>query len=108
MISALVCSAAFLACYLTYHYMKQGLVTRYSKEGLLKIIYLTILGTHTPLATIVPFAAVTAVFHAIKGNFEAHKKITRWLYPMWIYVSVTGVIIYLMLYVFYTFFLLFK
>ncbi|MFT5169955.1 MAG: putative membrane protein [Candidatus Omnitrophota bacterium] len=56
--------------------------------------------THTPLAAIVPPTALTAVFHAIKGNFKKHKAITRWLYPVWIYVSVTGVLIYLMLYVF--------
>jgi len=99
MIAALAASFVFLCSYLTYHYLHPG-VTRYQGEGLLRIVYFTILLTHTPLAVlIVPFC-LTAVYHAIKGNFEKHTRITRWLFPVWMYVSVTGVIIYLMLYVF--------
>ncbi len=100
MVTALICSALFLACYLTYHYLKKGLVTRYEEEGVLRIIYLAILISHTILAAIVPPAAITAVVHAVRGNFVKHIRITRWLYPVWIYVSITGVIVYLMLYVF--------
>lgn len=99
MVAALVVSAAFLASYLTYHYMVQG-VTRYQGEGLMRVVYFAILLTHTPLATLMtPFIAA-AVWFAFRGQFGRHVKITRWLWPVWMYVSVTGVVIYLMLYVF--------
>ena len=99
MLSALFCSALFLVCYLLYHYLKHGIVTRYEKEGILRVVYFSILLTHTPLAVlIVPFS-MTAVYHALKGNFDKHVKIVRWLFPVWMYVSITGVLIYLMLYV---------
>jgi uncharacterized membrane protein YozB (DUF420 family) len=100
MIAALACSALFLCSYLTYHALKEGVVTRYTGEGILRFIYFTILLTHTPLAAIiVPFCLI-AVYHAYHQNFIAHVKITRWLFPVWMYVSVTGVLIYLMLYIF--------
>ena len=98
MVSALVCSVLFLICYLTYHYMHGS--TKYQGEGLWRVLYFTILLTHTPLATlIVPFIGL-AVYFALKGNFEKHKRIVKWVFPTWMYVSVTGVVIYLMLYVF--------
>jgi len=100
MISALLASILFLCSYITYHYMIQGAVTHYHREGLLKVLYLTILISHTPLAAIVPGLAIAAVYHAIKENFRTHVRITKILFPIWIYVSVTGVIIYLMLYIF--------
>ncbi len=99
MIGALIASTLFLVSYLTYHALHPG-VTRYQKEGVLRVIYFFILGTHTPLATIIVPFCIAAVYQAIKGNFNAHKKITRWLWPVWIYVSLTGVLIYLMLYIF--------
>ena len=99
MIAALVASSVFLCSYLTYHFFIHGL-TRYQGTGLLRLIYFTILLTHTPLAVvIVPFALI-AVFHAHRQNFDKHTQITKWLLPVWLYVSVTGVIIYFMLYVF--------
>lgn len=99
MTTAFFCSMIFLACYLTYHYLRHGLVTKYQGQGITRIIYFTILGTHTPLAVlIVPFSLM-AVWHATRGNFTKHVQITRWLLPVWLYVSVTGVLIYLMLYV---------
>jgi len=100
MISAFVCSILFLCCYLTYHYLIHGVVTRYQGEGFLRILYFSILLTHTPLAAIVPIFAIKAVIHAVKKDFQKHVRVTRWLYPVWMYVSVTGVLIYLMLYVF--------
>lgn len=99
MVCALVSSTVFLACYLTYHWLKAGIVTKYEGEGVMRIIYFFILGTHTPLAAIIVPFCLAAVYQAIKGNFAAHVKITRWLYPAWIYVSITGVLVYLMLYV---------
>ena len=99
MMSAFFCSMIFLCSYLTYHYLKQGVLTRYEGEGLFRTVYFFILITHSSLAGIVPFLAVPAVYLALKGNFERHKKITRYLFPLWMYVSVTGVLIYFMLYV---------
>ncbi len=99
MICALIASSLFLVSYLTYHALHPG-VTRYQKEGISRIIYFFILGTHTPLAALIVPCCIVAVYQAIKGNFEKHKKITRWLWPVWIYVSLTGVVIYLMLYIF--------
>jgi len=97
MVCALITSSLFLCSYLTYHYMYGS--TKYPGEGGMRIIYFTILLTHTPLAMlIVPFA-IAAVIFAVKGQYDKHTKITRWLMPTWLYVSATGVIIYLMLYV---------
>jgi len=99
MVGALAMSTAFLASYLLYHYTVQG-VTRYQGEGLSRLLYFFILLTHTPLATLmVPFIAA-AVWFAYRGRFDRHVRVTRWLWPVWMYVSVTGVLIYLMLYVF--------
>jgi len=98
MVAALACSTLFLISYLSYHYLHGS--TKYQGEGLLRILYFAILITHTPLAVlIVPFI-IAAVYFALKGNYERHKKIVKWVYPTWMYVSVTGVVIYLMLYVF--------
>lgn len=97
MVAALVSSALFLSCYLYYHYSIGG-GTRYEEQGILRVIYFTILLTHIPLAVImVPFILM-AVWHAIRGKFDRHKKIVRWVWPVWMYVSVTGVVIYVMLY----------
>ena len=99
MMAALCCSALFLCSYITYHVLIHG-VTRYHRQGMLRAIYFFILGTHTPLAIIIlPFSLI-AVRHALRKEFQKHTRITRWLLPVWMYVSVTGVLIYLMLYVF--------
>ena len=96
MVSALVCSAAFLACYLYYHYHAGS--TPYQGQGVLRYIYFAILITHIPLAGLmVPFI-LAAVYFAFRGQFDRHVRIVKYLYPVWLYVSVTGVIIYLMLY----------
>lgn len=99
MMAALISSALFLLCYVTYHALKQGVVTRYQGTGVMRAIYFFILGTHTPLAMIIVPFCVMAIIHAFKGRYEKHTQITRWLMPTWLYVSVTGVLIYLMLYV---------
>lgn len=101
MISALVASMLFLVSYVTYHALIHG-VTHYQGHGIWRGVYFTILLTHTPLAMlIVPFSLL-AVWHAVHRNFRKHTRITKWLLPVWMYVSVTGVLIYLMLYVFRT------
>jgi putative membrane protein len=98
MIAALVASALFLTSYVTYHYIVPG-PTRYQGEGFSRYLYFAILLTHTPLATLmVPFI-LAAVWFAYRGRFDRHVRITRILWPTWMYVSVTGVLIYLMLYV---------
>ncbi|MEM7394510.1 MAG: DUF420 domain-containing protein [Verrucomicrobiota bacterium] len=98
MVSAMVVSGLFLTCYLIYHYSVPH--TKYQGQGILRSVYFTILFTHIPLAVAVVPLAFTAVWMAVKGRFEKHVKIVKWLWPIWMYVSVTGVLIYLMLYVF--------
>ena len=97
MISAFITSVIFLGCYLTYHATVKT-VTHFVEPAWFKPIYLTILLTHTLLAAaIVPLILMT-LWRAKKQNFEAHKRIVRWTWPLWLYVSVTGVVIYLLLY----------
>ena len=67
-------------------------------SGWSRPLYYALLISHVPLAAVVPVAAVAAIWLALKGRYATHKKITRWLWPTWMYVSVTGVLIYLMLY----------
>jgi uncharacterized membrane protein YozB (DUF420 family) len=98
MIAAVCSSALFLAGYLTYHIVLNGGVTRFHDPAWFKPIYLTILVTHLILAiAIVPMILITLTF-AIRQQFDKHKRIARWTWPLWMYVSVTGVLIYLLLY----------
>jgi uncharacterized membrane protein YozB (DUF420 family) len=101
MVLALLSSTAFLACYVTYHIMKAGVVTRFTHEGWPKTIYFFILGTHTPLAMVVlPLIAMT-VIRAIQARYAEHRWWAKITAPTWLYVSVTGVLVYLMLYVWF-------
>lgn len=96
MLAALTASAAFLASYLVYHF-NVGSVP-FQKQGLIRTVYLTILFTHIVLAiAIVPLVLVT-VSRALTARFDKHRRIARWTLPLWLYVSVTGVVIYVMLY----------
>ena len=96
MVGALASSAFFLAGYLVYHYHHGS--TRFPDIPVVRPVYLGILLTHTVLAmAIVPMIAAT-VFHALKGRFDRHRRIARVTLPAWLYVSVTGVVIYAMLY----------
>lgn len=99
MITALAVSVIFLCSYLYYHFNVR-LVTRYQGQGILRPIYFFILFTHIPLAGVVAPVSLVAIWFAMRKKFETHKKITRWLWPVWMYVSVTGVLVYLMLYIF--------
>ncbi len=96
MISALVCSVAFLTSYLYYH-AQVGSV-RFTGTGWVRPVYFTILITHTALAALVPWLALGTLYHALRGRFETHRKVARWTLPIWLYVSVTGVAVYWMLY----------
>lgn len=101
MVAALVSSAAFLTCYLIYHYAKAGHVTHFTHSGWPKTLYFIILGTHTPLAVgVLPFI-ILAVVRALQARYDAHRKWARIAAPIWLYVSVTGVLVYLMLYVWF-------
>ncbi len=96
MLSAFTTSTLFLISYLTYHY-QVGSVP-FKGEGWIRTLYFTILISHTALAlAVVPLVLVTLT-RALKGNFDKHKRIARWTLPIWLYVSVTGVIVYWMLY----------
>ena len=100
MFGAIGVSAAFLACYLVYHFNVVG-VTKFTHPGWPKNLYYFILATHVPLAMLVlPLLALT-VIPAIKGRYEVHKRWAKITAPVWLYVSVTGVLVYLMLYVWY-------
>jgi protein SCO1/2/putative membrane protein len=96
MISAFVVSCAFLVCYLIYHYQVGSV--RFPGTGALRTVYLSILGTHTVLAAAVPVLAIITLRRGLAGRYDRHRAIARWTFPIWLYVSVTGVIVYLMLY----------
>lgn len=96
MLVALVVSALFLISYLVYHYSAG--TTPFAGEGWIRPVYFSILTTHTILAAaIVPLIIITLT-RALRKKFDKHRRIARWTFPIWLYVSVTGVIIYLMLY----------
>jgi uncharacterized membrane protein YozB (DUF420 family) len=98
MLAAFFTSAVFLVSYLYYHLVLRAGVTRFQGQGLSRQLYFTILISHTILAVVVvPFVLVTLA-RALKGRFDRHKKIAPYTFAMWMYVSVTGVIIYVMLY----------
>jgi uncharacterized membrane protein YozB (DUF420 family) len=96
MLAALATSVLFLASYLVYHY-NVGSV-RFQKTGAIRTLYLTILFTHSVLAAAVPPLAIVTLRRAWRGEFAKHRAIARWTFPIWCYVSVTGVVVYWMLY----------
>ncbi len=96
MLAAFATSSLFLACYLTYHAFHGA--TRFAHQGPVRSIYVAVLGSHTVLAAaIVPLVLVT-LRRGLAGSFDRHRAIARVTLPLWIYVSVTGVVIYVMLY----------
>ncbi|HLK47214.1 MAG TPA: DUF420 domain-containing protein [Bryobacteraceae bacterium] len=94
--TAFLVSCLFLVCYLVYH-AQVGSV-RFQKTGAIRDVYLTILGTHTVLAAAVPVLAIITLRRGRAARFDKHRRIARWTLPVWLYVSVTGVVVYLMLY----------
>jgi len=96
MLAACACSMLFLISYLAYHY-QVGSVP-FKGQGWIRPVYFAILISHTMLAAaVVPLALVT-LFRALRERFDAHRRIARWTFPIWLYVSITGVIVYAMLY----------
>jgi uncharacterized membrane protein YozB (DUF420 family) len=96
MIGAFALSTLFLVSYLTYH--AQVGSKRYEGTGPVRTLYLGILLTHTILAALVPPLAIVTLWRALRERFDRHVRIARWTLPIWLYVSVTGVIVYAMLY----------
>ena len=98
-IAALAISILFLASYLTYHFNHGS--TRFQGTGLARPIYFTILTSHTILATVIVPLVILTFYRAFRGDFVRHRKIAKITLPLWLYVSITGVIVYLMLYQIY-------
>jgi uncharacterized membrane protein YozB (DUF420 family) len=98
MLIAFATSSLFLACYLYYHWPGHGGIIYFRGTGWVRALYFTILTTHTILAiVIVPMVLITLT-RGLREQFERHRAIARWTFPIWLYVSVTGVIVYLMLF----------
>lgn len=96
MLITALASTLFLICYLYYHYHHGS--TKFQGQGWIRPVYFTILLTHTILAVVNLPMIIKTFWHALRGEFEKHKKIARITFSVWLYVSVTGVVIYLMLY----------
>ncbi len=99
MIAAFCVSVVFLVSYLFYHYSVGAVF--FQGTGIVRPFYFVLLTTHTILAAAVPVIATITLIRGLKGNYQSHRKIAKWTYPIWMYVSVTGVIIYFMLYQMY-------
>ena len=93
--SAFAASALFLVSYLTYHFVHGD--TRYAGGGPWKVVYLLVLATHVLLSMPVVPMALVAFYFAFRRQFDRHRKVTRWLAPIWLYVSITGVLVFVML-----------
>jgi uncharacterized membrane protein YozB (DUF420 family) len=96
MIAAFVSSSLFLACYIIYH-AQVGSV-RFPRQGFVRPLYFTILITHVTLAAAVPPLAIITLSRGLKARYRQHRRIARWTLPIWLYVSVTGVLVYVLLY----------
>jgi protein SCO1/2/putative membrane protein len=96
MTAAFVTSCLFLVCYIAYH-VQVGSV-HFPHTGAIRTVYLSILTTHTILAAIVPVLAIITLRRGLAARYDRHRKIARWTLPIWLYVSVTGVVVYVMLY----------
>jgi uncharacterized membrane protein YozB (DUF420 family) len=96
MLAAFSVSVLFLVSYLTYHFYAG--TTRFTGLGWIRPVYFSLLLSHTILAALVPFLAVLTLSRALRQQFDRHRTIARWTLPIWLYVSVTGVLIYWLLY----------
>jgi putative membrane protein len=99
MISAFASSTIFLVCYLWYH-AHHG-VTHFTGQGFVRGFYFALLGSHTILAAVIVPLVLMTLYRALRNRFPQHRKIARWTLPLWLYVSVTGVLVYWMLYQLY-------
>lgn len=98
MLAACATSVIFLVCYVLNHVLRQGVVTRFTGQGLVRTVYFVILVTHTILAIVVLPLAIASVFNGLKMRVPQHRRVAKITFPIWIYVSVTGVLVYFFLY----------
>jgi uncharacterized membrane protein YozB (DUF420 family) len=96
MIAAFAASSLFLVCYVIYH-AQVGSVP-FPRQGFVRLLYFVILVTHVVLAATVPPLAIITLTRGLKGRYPQHRRIARWTFPIWMYVSVTGVLVYVLLY----------
>jgi len=96
MLAAFITSSLFLVCYVIYH-AQVGSV-RFTREGFVRPLYFTILISHVTLAAAVLPLAIVTLTRGLKGRFARHRAIARWTFPIWLYVSITGVLVYVLLY----------
>jgi uncharacterized membrane protein YozB (DUF420 family) len=101
MIGAFIASSLFLSCYLYYHFNLPGHHVAFTTPGWPRLVYFSILFTHLPLALILVPLVIMTFIPALRQHFERHKTIARWTLPIWLYVSVTGVLVYFMLYIWF-------
>lgn len=94
--TAFVVSCLFLVCYLVYHYQVGSV--HFQHTGAIRTVYLSLLTSHTVLAAMVPVLAIITLRRGRSARYEKHRRLARWTLPIWLYVSVTGVVVYLMLY----------
>jgi len=98
MLAACTSSVLFLICYVTYHSLRHGVVTRFAGTGGWRTFYLAMLTSHTILAVVIVPLAVYTVLNGLKMRVPQHRRIARWTFPLWMYVSITGVLVYFFLY----------
>lgn len=98
MLAACTSSLLFLVFYVLNHYLRHGIVTRFQGAGIIRPIYFAILISHTILAVVIIPMAILSVRNGLKMRVPQHRRIARWTFPLWMYVSVTGVLVYFFLY----------
>jgi uncharacterized membrane protein YozB (DUF420 family) len=98
MLAACTSSVLFLICYVTYHTIRGGVVTKFAGTGFWRTFYLTMLTSHTILAVIILPLAILSVWNGLKMRVPQHRRVAKWTFPLWMYVSVTGVLVYFFLY----------
>jgi putative membrane protein len=98
MLAACFTSLTFLVCYVTNHYLRHGVVTRFTGTGAIRPVYFTLLTTHTILAIVIVPLAILSVMNGLRMRVPQHRRVARWTFPLWMYVSVTGVLVYFFLY----------
>jgi len=98
MLTAFATSSLFLVSYLYYHWPGHGGIVYFHGTGWARTLYFTILTSHTILAIIIVPMVLITMSRGLRGQFDRHRAIARWTFPIWLYVSVTGVIVYLMLF----------
>lgn len=98
MLAACITSTLFLISYVTYHALRGGVVTKFQGTGSVRSLYFFILTSHTILAVVILPLAIITVWNGLKMRVPQHRRVARWTFPLWMYVSVTGVLVYFFLY----------